>query len=86
MSGGEPSSIKRSSRCAARAPVLSSRLENRVGADFDLGVYGLVLQFDAVLLFPVDRIAKATFGIFLFDRGWNGNASGFLQKMETANL
>ena len=48
MSGGEPSSTKQSSRCAVRVPVLSSRLENRVGADFDLGVYGLVLRICAV--------------------------------------
>ena len=57
MSGGEPSSIKRSSRCAARVPVLSSRLENRVGADFDLEVYGLVLQLGTVFDFA-DRVAE----------------------------
>ena len=62
MSGGEPSSIKRFSRCAARVPVLSSRLENRVGANFDLGVYGLVLRRGVVLRFR-----------FLADRlGYNG--------------
>ena len=51
MSGGEPSSIKRSSRCAARAPVLSSWLEDRVGATFDLEVYGLVLRSGTVFVF-----------------------------------
>ena len=45
MSGGEPSSIKRSTECAAGKPVLSRDYEDRVGATFDLGVYGLVLQF-----------------------------------------
>ena len=55
MSGGEPSSIKWSSRCAARVPVLSRWLENRVGVTFDLEVYGLVLQSDAVLLFLNSR-------------------------------
>ena len=48
MSGGEPSSIKRSTGCAVRKPVLSKGFEDRVGATFDLGVYGLVLQFGAV--------------------------------------
>ena len=44
MSGGEPSSIKRSLQCAARAPVLSKKCDVRVEAIFDLEVYGLVLQ------------------------------------------
>ena len=48
MSGGGPSSIKRSPQCAARVPVLSRRYEDRVGATFDFEVYGLVLQFGAV--------------------------------------
>ncbi len=47
MSGGGPSSIKRSSLCAARVPVLSRRCEVRVGVNFDFGVYGLVLQSGA---------------------------------------
>ena len=50
MSGGGPSSIKRSSRCAARVPVLSRRCEYRVGATFDFGVYGLVLQLGALFV------------------------------------
>ena len=44
MSGGEPSSIKRSLQCAARVPVLSKKCDVRVEANFDLEVYGLVLQ------------------------------------------
>ena len=44
MSGGEPSSIKRLTRCAARVPVLSRRYEDRVEEKFDFAVYGLVLQ------------------------------------------
>ena len=47
MSGGEPSSIKRSTECAARKPVLSRKIEDRAEANFDLGVYGLVLQSGA---------------------------------------
>ncbi len=44
MSGGEPSSIKQSPRCAAREPVWSRRYGYRVKARFDLEVYGLILQ------------------------------------------
>ena len=51
MSGGGPSSTKQSPQCAARVPVLSRRYEDRVGATFDFKVYGLVLQFGAVLIF-----------------------------------
>ena len=40
MSDGEPSSIKRLTRCAARAPALSKRYEDRVEARFDFAVYG----------------------------------------------
>ena len=47
MSGGGPSSIKRSSACAARVPVLSRGYGDRVGANFDLEVYGLVLRSGA---------------------------------------
>ncbi len=43
MSDGEPSSIKRLTRCAARAPALSRKYEDRVEARFDFVVYGLVL-------------------------------------------
>ena len=64
MSGGEPSSIKRSSRCAARVPVLSMRLENRVGADFDLEVYGLVLQLGTVFFDFADRVAECRRTVF----------------------
>ena len=58
MSGGEPSSIKQSNRCAVRVPVLSSRLENRVEADFDLEVYGLVLRLGAVLFFAEPILSR----------------------------
>lgn len=51
MSGGEPSSIKRSTGCAARKPVLSKGFGDRVGVTFDLGVYGLVLQSGTVFKF-----------------------------------
>ena len=44
MSGGEPSSTKQSLRCAARVPALSSRYVRRIGAMFDLKVYGLNLR------------------------------------------
>ena len=44
MSGGEPSSIKQFSRCAARVPVLSERCVPRDGVTFDPEVYGLVLR------------------------------------------
>ena len=50
MSGGGPSSTKRSPQCAARVPVPSRRCEDRVGAIFDLEVYGLLLQSGVVLL------------------------------------
>ena len=40
MSDGEPSSIKRLTRCAARAPALSKMYEDRVEARFDFAVYG----------------------------------------------
>ena len=46
MSGGEPSSIKRLTRCATSQPVLSERYVCRVGVTFDLEVYGLILQLD----------------------------------------
>ena len=44
MSGGEPSSIKRCTRCAVSQPVLSNGCVCRVGVTFDLRVYGLTLQ------------------------------------------
>ena len=44
MSDGEPSSIKRLTRCAAGVPALSREYEDRVEASFDFTVYGLVLQ------------------------------------------
>ena len=40
MSDGEPSSIKRLTRCAARVPALSRKYEDRVEARFDFAVYG----------------------------------------------
>ena len=48
MSGGEPSSIKRLARCAARVPALSRGYEDRVEEKFDFAVYGLVLQHTLV--------------------------------------
>ena len=46
MSGGEPSSIKRCTRCATRLPVLSAYYVCRVGVTFDFEVYGRILQLD----------------------------------------
>ena len=43
MSGGEPSSIKRHTRCAVGAPAPSERFGNRAGTKFDFLVYGLIL-------------------------------------------
>ena len=51
MSGGEPSSIKQLTRCAARQPALSRRCGYRVAARFDLMVYGLTLQFIFILIY-----------------------------------
>ena len=42
MSGGEPSSIKQYTRCAARQPARSRRNGDRVKVRFDLKVYGLI--------------------------------------------
>ena len=50
MSDGEPSSIKRLTRCAARVPALSSGYEDRVEIRFDFAVYDLVLQQTVALL------------------------------------
>ena len=44
MSGGEPSSIKRCTRCAASQPALSKERECRADAKFEVEVYGLILQ------------------------------------------
>ena len=63
MSGGGPSSIKRSPQCAARVPVLSRRYEDRVGATFDFEVYGLVLQFSTVFF----EILRGRSLLLLFD-------------------
>ena len=49
MSDGEPSSIKRLTRCAARVPALSSGYEDRVAEKLDLAVYGS--RFAAHILF-----------------------------------
>ena len=66
MSGGEPSSIKQSLQCAARVPVLSRGYDVRVGVNFELEVYGLVLQFGFAQerILPID--AHAPFGILCF--------------------
>ena len=73
MSGGEPSSIKQSPQCAARAPVLSRRCEDRVGATFDLEVYGLVLQLSTVF---VRNLKGQSLAFFIFDRS-NSRRWGF---------
>jgi len=44
MSGGEPSSIKQFTRCAARKPSPSSSHGPRAGEAFETGVYGLILR------------------------------------------
>jgi len=41
MSGGEPSSIKQNTWCAAGQPVLSRESKYRAGVMFDSEVYGL---------------------------------------------
>ena len=64
MSGGGPSSIKRSPQCAARVPVLSRRCEDRVGATFDLEVYGLVLQFGIAFLLEIFFMKKLAFSFW----------------------
>ena len=66
MSGGGPSSIKRSSACAARVPVLSRRYEDRVGANFDFGVYGLVLQSGAFFC-AKKRLTFYIFFVFIYN-------------------
>ena len=101
MSGGGPSSIKRSPQCAARAPVLSRRYEDRVGATFDFKVYGLVLQFGTVFVWNEESVLGRTFergaGRITFLKGFplrishiekegRKHASGLIQKMASANL
>ena len=54
MSDGEPSSIKRLTRCAAGVPALSRVYEDRVEVKLDLVVYGLVLQ-QSVVFFIILR-------------------------------
>ena len=44
MSGGEPSSIKQCTRCAASQPALSEGYVCRADATFEVEVYGLILQ------------------------------------------
>ena len=44
MSGGEPSSIKRCTVCAARVPVLSKKAKDRRGVTPERAVYGLLSQ------------------------------------------
>ncbi len=44
MSGGEPSSIKQCTRCAASQPALSERCVCRADVIFEVEVYGLILQ------------------------------------------
>ena len=61
MSDGGPSSIKRFTRCAARAPALSKEYEDRVEARFDFAVYGT--RFAAHQFF--DRLSIIVFGDFL---------------------
>ncbi len=56
MSDGEPSSIKRLTRCAARAPALSRVYEDRVEARFDFVVYGT--RFAAHQIFKYTKFAE----------------------------
>ena len=51
MSGGEPSSIKQFSRCAARVPAPSKECECRAKVTFDFEVYGLILRLILSLIF-----------------------------------
>ena len=44
MSGGEPSSIKQLSRCAAGKPVLSGKRAGAYELLFEFRVYGLILR------------------------------------------
>ena len=55
MSDGEPSSIKRLTRCAAGVPALSRVYEDRVEARFDFTVYGLILQPAFLMIFIFGR-------------------------------
>ena len=70
MSGGEPSSIKRFPRCAARVPALSRGRDFRAKVRFDLKVYGLILQLD----------------FYLFLKGGFGDASGTLSQMASPHV
>ena len=96
MSGGEPSSIKRSTGCAARLPVPSKVSGCRVGVTFDGKVYGLGLCLQdeqrkpAADLFPDSRA-----GIFFRSRYRSAldpigrkcsDASGVISKMASADL
>ena len=49
MSGGEPSSIKQFSRCAAGQPVLSGGRAGAYEFLFEFRVYGLILRVISVL-------------------------------------
>ena len=71
MSGGEPSSIKRSIRCAAGAPALSNRYVRRIEVMFDFEVYGLILQLISMIFSKWEERL---------------NASGTLQKMAPKDL
>ena len=74
MSGGEPSSIKQFSRCAAGMPVLSRK--HVVARKFllDFRVYGLILR---VIFIFITVISK---GVLHY------GASGSLQKIPSAYL
>ena len=87
MSGGEPSSIKQSLQCAARAPVLSKDCDVRVGVNFDLEVYGLVLQSGFVTseFLPTEATRPSAFRVFERKERM-GYASGTLSQVASANL
>ena len=70
MSGGEPSSIKQFTRCAAGQPALSSGYEDRVGVTLDFKVYGLILQ-------PA---------LYFLRRRCEADAPRFVQKMASADV
>ena len=75
MSGGEPSSIKQFSRCAARVPVLSERRVPREGVTFDFEVYGLVLQ-PGLLYFYLHGGAIMKVGVSSYSFGRYRRATG----------
>ena len=82
MSDGEPSSIKRLTRCAARVPALSRKYEDRVEARFDFAVYGTRFAAHVCfegsyepLKFPNTAVASASWGLLMRFRKRNCRTS-----------